>query len=193
MSSPNSTNINPKDCVYGCNTRIYWNTLISEYWEVFTKKKLICPNRSSINNKSVAAAPTNNNTTSKPTHHNNNYKNNYNNNYNYKKSWTPKYNNNKQSMDNSLEISQGTSTDVIRKHYEVLADLIKEYNGKTHGSQSHILANNSIQLIVYYEVPEGMREELKRKFEDFTRNEIKIYHQHQQQRQQQQQRNLINE
>ncbi len=54
MSSSNVTNINPKDCVYGCNTRIYWNTLISEYWEVFTKKKHICPNRSSNNNKSVA-------------------------------------------------------------------------------------------------------------------------------------------
>ena len=64
-------------------------------------------------------------------------------------------------MDNSLEILQGSSTDTIRKQYEVLADLIREYNGKTHGSQSHILSNNSIQLIVYYEVPEGMREEIK--------------------------------
>ena len=172
------TNINPKDCVYGCNTRIYWNTIVSEYWEVFTKKKHICPNRSSNNNKSVAS-PTNNNTTPKPTHYNNNYKNNYNNNSNNKKSWTPKFNN-KQSMDNSLEILQGSSTDTIRKQYEVLADLIKEYNGKTHGSQSHILANNSIQLIVYYEVPEGMREEIKRKFENFTRSEIKIFHHHQQ-------------
>ncbi|MDQ6723862.1 MAG: hypothetical protein M3Z01_06315 [Thermoproteota archaeon] len=78
-------------------------------------------------------------------------------------------------MYNSLEILQGSSTDTIRKQYEVLADLIKEYNGKTHGSQSHILANNSIQLIVYY-VPKGMREEIKRKFENFTRSEIKIFH-----------------
>jgi hypothetical protein len=177
MSSPNTTSLNPKDCVYGCNTRIYWNTLISEYWEVFTKKRHICPNRSS-NNKSIAV-PINNNTTPKPTQYNNNYKNNNNNNYNYKKPWTPKFNN-KQSMDNSLEILQGSSTDTIRKQYEVLADLIREYNGKTHGSQSHILANNSIQLIVYYEVPEGMREEIKRKFENFIRNEIKIYHHHQQ-------------
>ena len=84
-------------------------------------------------------------------------------------------------MDNSLEILQGSSTDTIRKQYEVLADLIREYNGKTHGSQSHILPNNSIQLIVYYEVPEGIREEIKRKYEDFIRNEIKIYHPQQQQ------------
>jgi hypothetical protein len=175
MSSPNATNINPKDCVYGCNTRIYWNTLISEYWEVLTKKKHICPNRSS-NNKSIIVS-TNNKTVSKPTQYNNNYKTNYN---NYKKTWTPKYNN-KQSMDNSLEILQGSSIDTIRKQYEVLADLIREYNGKTHGSQSHILPNNSIQLIVYYEVPEGIREEIKRKYKDFIRNEIKIYHPQQQQ------------
>ena len=36
-------------------------------------------------------------------------------------------------MDNSLEILQGSS-DTIRKQYEILSDLIKEYNGKTHGS-----------------------------------------------------------
>jgi hypothetical protein len=70
-------------------------------------------------------------------------------------------------MDNSLEILQG-SADAIRKQYEILSDLIKEYNGKTHGSQSHIDANNSIHLIVYYEVPEGVREEIKRTFESFT-------------------------
>lgn len=37
--------IDPKDCVYGCKTRIYWNTLTREYWEVFTKKRYMCPNR----------------------------------------------------------------------------------------------------------------------------------------------------
>jgi len=163
--------INPKDCVYGCNTRIYWNTLTSEYWEVITKKKHICPNRSNNNNKSAGAILTNNNNAiSKPTkYYNKNYNNNYNNNHNYKKSWTPKFNNKQQSMDNSLEILQG-SADTIRKQYELLADLIKEYNGKTHGSQSHILANNSIQLIVYYEVPEGLREEIKRTFEFYSKN-----------------------
>ena len=179
-SPPNATNVNPKDCVYGCNTKIYWNTIISEYWEISTNKKHVCPNRSSNNHKpvpaaaTIAATPTNNNATPKPTHYNNNNKNSYNSNYNYKKPWNPKLNN-KQPMDNSLEILQGSSTDVIRSQYEVLADLIKEYNGKTHGSQSHILANGSMQLIVYFEVPEGTREELKRKFRDFARNEVKVY------------------
>ncbi|MGN6709962.1 MAG: hypothetical protein ACTHKF_11540, partial [Candidatus Nitrosocosmicus sp.] len=118
------------------------------------------------NNNAIALMPA--------IYHNNNYKNNYNNNHNYKKSWTPKINT-KQPMDNSLEVLQG-STDAIRKQYEILSDLIKEYNGKTHGSQSHILADNSIQLIVYYEVPEGRRAEIKRAFDNFTqRPEIKVF------------------
>ncbi|HEY6588788.1 MAG TPA: hypothetical protein VIY98_10900, partial [Nitrososphaeraceae archaeon] len=48
MSSFSNTTtnvINPKPCNYNCGTRIYWNTISSEYWEVFTKKKHICPNR----------------------------------------------------------------------------------------------------------------------------------------------------
>ena len=61
-------------------------------------------------------------------------------------------------MDNSLEILQGTPIDTITKQCGVLDDLIKEYNGKTHGSQTRILANNFIQIIVYYEVSEGKRE-----------------------------------
>jgi hypothetical protein len=164
MSSSDATTINNKDCIYGCNTRIYWNALTSEYLEAVSKKKHVCPNRST-NNKSVSliATQTNNNTiTSKPAiYHNNNHNNNHNYNHNYKKSWAPKINN-KQPMDNSLEILQG-SADTIRKQYEVLSDLIKKYNGKTHGSQSHIDTNNSIQLIVYYEVPEGMRDEIKKR------------------------------
>lgn len=51
-------------------------------------------------------------------------------------------------MDNSLEILQGTPIDTITKQCGVLDDLIKEYNGKTHGSQTRILANNFIQIIL---------------------------------------------
>ena len=130
----------------------------------------------SPSNKTVAAAQTNNSnrSMSKPTtHYNNNYKNNYGNSYNHKKSW-PKFSssNNRQPMDNSLEILEAPSPKAIRKQYEVLTDLVKEYNGKIHGSQSHILANDSIQLFVYYEVPEGMRDEIKRMFESFTKDNI---------------------
>jgi hypothetical protein len=54
----------------------------------------------------------------------------------------------------------------IQKKYEILSDIVTEYDGKVHGSQSHIIANNNLQLIVYYEVPAqgNKREEVKRKF-----------------------------
>ena len=56
MSNFNTTSnqnhtINPKPCVYNCNTQIYRNTAKNEYWEVFTKKKHICLNRQQQNSK----------------------------------------------------------------------------------------------------------------------------------------------
>ncbi len=101
-SSPNSTNIASRDCAYGCNTKIYWNTSANEYWEVFAKKKHVCFNRANNNsNKSVAVAATSNgnNASPKPTAY-------YNSNYT-KKSWTFKSNSNiKQPMDNSRNITR---------------------------------------------------------------------------------------
>ena len=38
-SSDAAAIINPKDCVYGCKTRIYWNTLTREYWRSFHKEE----------------------------------------------------------------------------------------------------------------------------------------------------------
>ena len=54
-------------------------------------------------------------------------------------------------MSNSLELLTGPIVDIQRK-YEILSDIVSEYNGKVHGSQSHIMQNNNISLIVYYEV-----------------------------------------
>ena len=154
MSNSNS-NIYLKPCVYNCGIRIYWNTATSEYWEVFTKKKHICPNR--VNNKPVTS---NNNTfaavvgtaattsNTKPTYYS-------------KNPWNTQP---KPKMSNSFELLTGPITD-IQKKYEILSDIvIVEHGGKVHGSQSHIVANNSVQLIVYYEVTLGMRDEVKRKF-----------------------------
>jgi hypothetical protein len=90
MSSSDATTINHKDCIYGCNTRIYWNTLTSEYLEVVSKKKHVCPNRSPNNNKSVlltATQTSNNAIASKPAKY---YNNNYNNNHNYKNHGIPR-------------------------------------------------------------------------------------------------------
>jgi hypothetical protein len=145
MSSTNT--INPKPCIYNCNTKIYWNNEENAYLEVFTKKKHLCPNRS----KSVTQSTTNNNTAvTKPNYYNK-----------FAKQPKPK-------MSNSFELLTGPIAD-IQKKYEILSDIITEMGGKTHGSQSHIGPNNSISLIVYYEVPaEGnKREEVKLKFENF--------------------------
>ena len=48
----------------------------------------------------------------------------------------------------------------------ILSDIvITEYNGKVHGSQrDRDPKTGLIDLLVYYEVPEGKREEVKQKF-----------------------------
>ena len=116
MSSTNT--INPKPCNYGCGTRIYWNTLENTFLEVFTKKRHICKNRITNNNnasKSYIYIP----------------KSNY---YNkFAKQPKPK-------MSNSFEFLTGPVSE-IQKKYEILSDIVTEYNGKVHGSQSHIIAN----------------------------------------------------
>lgn len=177
LSSLDVSNINSKYCAYGCNTKIYWDTLNSEYVEVSTKKKHFCPNRSFSNNRFIGPVTIDNKTSSEPKYYKNNQTNNHSskNNYNYKKSWPNS--NNKQPMDNSMEILQGSANKII-KHYEVLTDLIKEFKGKTHGSQSHSLSNNSLQIVVYYEVPEGMRDNLKSMFETHMKNEIEPHNQY---------------
>ena len=154
-----SQNIIPKDCSYGCNTRIYWNTATSEYWEVFTKKKHICPNRVN-NNKPITAnnvegtAATTTNT--KPTYYS-------------KKSCNTQP---KPKMSNSFELLQGSIAE-IQKKYEILSDIVTEYNGKVHGSQrDRDPKTDLLDLLVYYEVPEGKREEVRRKFDKFIQDRI---------------------
>ena len=151
MTFTNNNNIYPKSCVYDCNTQIYWNVATNEYWEVFTKKKHICPNRSS-KNKLATSNTTATTLTNRPTYYN-------------KKSWSHSQQP-KPKMSNSFEYLQGSIAE-IQKKYEVLSDLVTEHNDKVHGSQSHIISANSISLIVYYEVPLGNREEVKRKFDNF--------------------------
>ncbi|HET7644079.1 MAG TPA: hypothetical protein VFK40_11265 [Nitrososphaeraceae archaeon] len=45
-----------------------------------------------------------------------------------------------------------------------MSDLVTEYQGKVHGSQSHFVANE-ISLIVYFEIPEGKCEQIKQNFD----------------------------
>jgi hypothetical protein len=145
MSSSTNTIINPKPCNYGCNTRIYWNTSENAYFEVFTKQKHVCKNRTMNNNNNVSKSSS----------------------YIPKAKYYNKFSKeSKPKMSNSLELLSGP-IDSIQKKYEILSDIVNEYNGKVHGSQSHIVANNSISLVVYYEVPEGKREEVKQRFNKF--------------------------
>jgi hypothetical protein len=145
MSNTN-TNINPKPCNYNCGTRIYWNTSKNAYFEVFAKQKHVCPNRS----KYVTQSTTN---TNKATY--------------YKKSW---YNTHKPKMSNSFELLTGPITD-IQKKYETLSDIVSEANGKVHGSQrDRDPKTGMIDLLVYYEVQEEKREEVKDRFNNIIRN-----------------------
>jgi hypothetical protein len=112
----NNTNtiINHKPCNYGCGTRSYRDTNTNSYLEVFTKNRYICKNRPANNNMS---SPKSN--VPKP-----NY-------YKFSKQPKPK-------MNNSLELI-ADSIDSVQKKYEILSDIVTEYNGKVHGSQSQLM------------------------------------------------------
>ena len=70
-------------------------------------------------------------------------------------------------MSNSFELLQGSIAN-IQKQYEMLSDIvIVELGGKMHVSPSHIIANKDIQLTVDDEVPQGHRDEVKQKFDNF--------------------------
>jgi hypothetical protein len=140
-TTPNQTNnIYPKSCAYNCNIRIYWDFSENAYLEVFTKKKHVCPNRTNNSSNNVKSTNTN----------------------------RPFYNKKvgviRPKMSNSFELLSGPTVAEIQKKYEILSDIITEVGGKTHGSQSHIGPGNIISLVVYYEVIEGKREEVKQGF-----------------------------
>jgi hypothetical protein len=49
-----------------------------------------------------------------------------------------------------------------------LSDIVRDHNGKVHGSQSHIVTNNSMSLIVYLKfLQKIMRDEVKQRFNNF--------------------------
>ena len=154
MSAINT--INRKPCNYNCGTRIYQNPSENAYFKVFTKKKHIHPNRSNYTNKRlIIAVPPSTTVVSKQ-----NY---------YKKPFANQAN--KPKMSNSFELLTGSIGEVQRK-YEYLSDIVTEYNGKVHVSQRDRDPKTGLMdLLVYYEVPLGKREEVKRKFENFTRNQ----------------------
>ena len=147
--------ISPKSCSYGCGVEIYWNTEVNAYYELYSKKKHICPNIATYNKEPAIIPPT---TVAKPIYHNKEFS-------NSNEATTTTATRIKSKMDNSFEFLQG-SPDTIKKRYEFLSDIIRYCNGKVHGSQSHI-SNHSMYLIVYYEVPEGQRYDVNKKIDNF--------------------------
>ncbi len=74
-------------------------------------------------------------------------------------------------MSNSFELLIGSVAN-IQKQYEMLSDIVTEAGGKVHGSQrDRDPKTGMLDLMVYYEVPEGQRDKVKRKF-DNTRNQM---------------------
>jgi hypothetical protein len=160
----NNQNINPKPCAYGCGIQIYWNTSVSEYWEVFTKKKHICPNRGNKSSGTTTTTITKDrgitppSTAQKPRYYNPSAR--------KRTPYASTFANQQQSkpkMSNSFEYLQGSITE-IQKKYEILSDIVTEFGGKVHGSQrDRDPKTGLIDLLVYYEVPLGQRDEVKNK------------------------------
>ena len=107
-----------------------------------------------LQNKNISVKTrSNNNNNNKPTY--------YNNKSFYSKQPKPK-------MSNSLELLTGPIAD-IQKKYEILSDIVTEHGGKVHGSQrgQDPKTGQLIDLLVYFEVSEGKREEVKQRFNKF--------------------------
>jgi hypothetical protein len=68
-------------------------------------------------------------------------------------------------MSNSFELLTGP-IETIQRKYEILSDIvISEYNCKVHGSQRDRDSKTGlIDLLVYYEVPLGQRDQVKQRF-----------------------------
>jgi hypothetical protein len=170
-SKNNNQNIKPRPCVYGCGIQIYWNDSVNEYWEVFTKKKHICPNRGNKSSGTTTTTITKDRgMTPPPTAQKPRY---FNLSARKRTPYTSTFASQQQSkpkMSNSFEYLQGSITE-IQKKYEILSDIVTDYGGKVHGSQrDRDPKTGLIDLLVYYEVPEGKREEVKQKFKQFTIN-----------------------
>jgi len=115
--------IKPKSCSYGCGVEIYWNVEENTYFELYSRKKHICPNRIANNNNKPSAInpPT---YAMKPKYYNDNKISDLSNNNNKQQAIKPK-------MDNSLELLIGTIQN-IQKQYEALSDIVRDLGNKVH-------------------------------------------------------------
>ena len=139
-------------------------------WNIFTKKKHICPNHrqksATTATATTAAGITLPSTTSKPHY------------YNLTVTKRTPYTSfagqqqPKPKLSNSFELLTTGPKENIQKQYEMLSYIVTEHGRRVHGSQRDIDSKTGLMdLLIYYEVPQGQREEVKQKFNNI-RNEI---------------------
>ena len=153
MSFTDNT-IKPKLCTYGCNIEIYWNTEKSDYWELNTRKKHICPSRvKKYPLKPMSQSVSSSNSTKSISY----YGSNVGESLHYLQYPLSSH---------SFELLTGLTIGEIQKKYEILTDIIIKANGKVQGSQlDRDPATGRPGMLIYYEVPQGQISEVKRKFD----------------------------
>src|SRR5688572_8740932 len=147
-------NINPKPCAYGCSIQIYWTTSANEYWNIFTKKKHICPNRrqkSTTTTTTAAAAAaaagiTPPSTTSKPHYYN------Y---YNLTVTKRTPYTSfagqqqPKPKLSNSFELLTTGPKENIQKQYEMLSYIVTEHEEESMTQRDIDSKTGLMDLLIY--------------------------------------------
>jgi hypothetical protein len=141
-----SSQVKTKDCTYGCGKKIYWNVLQNSYYELNTQQKHICPNMRNAPTKKYDD-----------------------------KAWESWHKPTKQpqqqqeekpEMSNTFEMLSGSPRSV-RNQYQYISDLIQSVKGKVHGSQSHIVGETTIKMLIYFEVPKVYRDSIQESFRQF--------------------------
>jgi hypothetical protein len=161
MSFTNNT-IKPKLCKYGCNVEIYWNIEKSDYWELNTKKKHICPSRVKRYPLKPIFQPASSPNSTKSI----SYYNNFGKSFNYSEY---------SKTSHSYELLAGLTIVEIQKKYEILTEIIIAAKGKVQRSQlERDPTTGKPGMLVYYEVPQGQISEVKRKFGNSIKNTVLI-------------------
>lgn len=125
-------NINPKPCAYDCSIQIYWTTSANKYWNIFTKKKHICPNRrqkSSGTTTTTADGIIPPSTAQKPRYYNPSAK--------KRTPYTsfPNQQPKPKLLSNSFELLYYQSKKNIQKQYEMFSYIVTEHGRRVHGSK----------------------------------------------------------
>ena len=126
-------NINPKPCAYDCSIQIYWTTSANKYWNIFTKKKHICPNRRQKSSGTTTTTTADGiippSTTQKPRYYNPSAK--------KRTPYTsfPNQQPKPKLLSNSFELLTTSPKKIIQKQYEMFSYIVTEHGRRVHGSK----------------------------------------------------------